>query len=333
MSPSDAPATARSPKLPRATPRWRTWSAGFAQALVFIGLLGVLIPNSLQAQEIEPRRWSHLPTGVMFAGVGYRYGTGDITFDPTLEIEEAEFDQQDGVLSSVYSFAWWGKSMRIEALLPYGYSKWQGLLQGAPASTTREGMRDATFRLSMNLTGAPALSGREFGAWQAANPVRTSTGIGLQVSAPTGEYLEERLLNLGNNRWAIRPQAGILHTHNDWQFELTGTLAFYTDNDEFLVTRTQATDPLLFVQAHAIRTFRPGLWASLSWGGTWGQENQIDGIDRNDERGENFYAVSVGLPINRQQGVKLAWIGSRTHKASGFDSDNIVLAWSMMFDP
>jgi len=296
-------------------------------------VLVTFMPTRAEAQDIEPRRWSHLPTGAIFIGAGYRYATGDISFDPTLEIENAGFEQQDGVLSSVYAFEWLSKSMRVEATLPYGYSNWEGVLSGVPASTTREGFRDATVRVSMLLSGAPPLRGPEFAAWQAKNPIRTSTGIGLQVSAPTGEYLEERLLNLGNNRWAIRPQAGILHTHNRWQFELTGTLALYTDNDEFLVTRTQETNPLLFVQAHVIRTFRPGLWASLSWGGSTGQESSIDGISRKDERGENFWSVSFGFPINRQQGVKIAWIGSRTHKPTGFDSDNFLLAWSMMLDP
>jgi len=30
-------------------------------------------------QDIEPRRWSHLPIGGNFAGAGYAYTTGDTT--------------------------------------------------------------------------------------------------------------------------------------------------------------------------------------------------------------------------------------------------------------
>ena len=44
------------------------------------------------AQDIEPRRWSHLPIGANFAGAAYGYSSGDITFNPVLRIEDGQFD-------------------------------------------------------------------------------------------------------------------------------------------------------------------------------------------------------------------------------------------------
>ena len=44
------------------------------------------------AQDLEPRRWSQMPTGLNFVGVGYGYVNGDIFFDPLLLIEEATFE-------------------------------------------------------------------------------------------------------------------------------------------------------------------------------------------------------------------------------------------------
>ena len=41
------------------------------------------------AQELEPRRWTHLPTDSNFAGVGYAFTDGDLSFDPVLKIEDA----------------------------------------------------------------------------------------------------------------------------------------------------------------------------------------------------------------------------------------------------
>lgn len=308
------------------------WISGWFQLLLGTALVVLLIkPN--EAQELEPRRWSHLPTGVSFASAGYVYTTGDINFDPTLQIEQAQFEQKSLALSALHTGALWGKPLRLELTLPSGWSRWKGLLAGEPRSVTRQGLRDASFRLSMNVAGAPVLSGPAFAAWQAEHPVRTTTGIGLQVTAPSGEYLEDKLLNLGGNRWVVRPQLGLLHTRHDWQFELTGSVSFYGNNDDFLVNDKQATKPLFFAQGHVIRTFRPGLWASASWGVTDGGENQINGIDRNDPRRESYWALSLGFPINRQQGIKLAWVGSRTHQDTGFDSRNLLLGWSLMFSP
>ncbi len=283
-----------------------------------------------EAQDIEPRRWSHLPTGSHFIGIGYRYSRADISLDPTLDLDDVESVQQDVVLSTVHAYAWGGKPVRLEFMLPYGAGRWEGLLSGVPASTRRTGLRDFNARISMNLWGVPALSGPAFARWQAEHPVRTTFGIAALVSAPTGEYQEERLLNLGNNRWVVRPQAGVLHTRDRWQFELTGSVSVYGENDAYLETRTQQSDPLWFVQAHVIHTFRPGLWASVSWGRTQGGENRIDDQARDDLRRESYASLSLGLPINPYQGIRLSWIRSWSHRDIGFDSDSMLLGWSVM---
>ncbi|MBK7519074.1 MAG: transporter [Gammaproteobacteria bacterium] len=50
-------------------------------------------------------------------------------------------------------------------------------------------------------------------AWRAAHPVGTSAGIALDVQLPLGRYDEDKLINLGQNRYVFRPQLGVLqHT-------------------------------------------------------------------------------------------------------------------------
>jgi len=44
------------------------------------------------AQELEPRRWSHLPIATNFLGGGYSYTNADIFFDPVLRIENAKME-------------------------------------------------------------------------------------------------------------------------------------------------------------------------------------------------------------------------------------------------
>jgi hypothetical protein len=54
----------------------RGWGAqALCRAWCLLGLwLGAL---SCHAQDIEPRRWSHLPLDTNFLGVGYAYTNGD----------------------------------------------------------------------------------------------------------------------------------------------------------------------------------------------------------------------------------------------------------------
>jgi hypothetical protein len=61
-------------------------------------------------------------------------------------------------------------------------------------------------RFAINLWGAPPLEGEEFAAYRAAvADSETVVGFGLAVHLPTGYYLEDRLLNLGLNRFTFHP--------------------------------------------------------------------------------------------------------------------------------
>ena len=68
------------------------------------------IYSDVFSQELEPRRWSHLPSGVSFFGLGTGYSAFDTVFDAVLQIENMEVDL--GVVGAVYihMFDRYGKS-------------------------------------------------------------------------------------------------------------------------------------------------------------------------------------------------------------------------------
>lgn len=280
------------------------------------------------AQDLEPRRWTHMPTGMNVIAAGLAYTEGDIFFDPVLEIEDAEFEMGSGFMVYLRSFGLFGKSARVDIAAPYTTGRWAGLLRGEPASTRRSGFMDPRIRFSILLHGAPAQSPQEFATSEKSDWI---VGAAVSVTIPYGHYLEDRLINLGQNRWVVRPQLGVTHIRNQWTYELTGSLFWYQDNDNFFDGGELENDTLYFLQAHLIYTFRPGLWASLSTGYGNGADAKIDGVS-SDFKSENWLtALSVGLPINRQQGVKLAWLRLRTQNDKGSDYDSLAFAWSMIF--
>lgn len=57
-----------------------------AAGLGFIG-------SPLHAQDLDPRRWSHLPTGISFFGIDPGRVSGDIVVDPVLKIEDADVER------------------------------------------------------------------------------------------------------------------------------------------------------------------------------------------------------------------------------------------------
>jgi hypothetical protein len=215
--------------------------------------------------------------------------------------------------------------------VPYANGHWQGLLDGEPAAVRRSGFGDAQLRFSYNFFGAAELSPQAFLEFMAENPVNTTAGVGVSITAPTGEYRNDRLINLGSNRWIVRPEIGVLHQRHKWQFEVTGSVFIFGDNDDFWRSTVREQDPLWFTQGHVIYTFRPGLWAGLSGGYAWGGRSEISGVRKNDDSRIRYWAITLGVPINARQGLSFAIASGRTNTLFDSDLEKVSVGWNLMF--
>lgn len=294
----------------------------------FVVMLMYCLLNTSFAQDTEPRRWAQLPTGVNFAGGGYGYIDGDIFFDPLLQIEEATFEMHKAALVYMRTLGVMGKSARLDFTLPYISGRWEGTVNGEFVKFRRRGPGDARMRFSMLLYGGPAETPREFAKSEKSNTV---VGAAVALTLPTGKYNSDRLINMGDNRWVLRPQLGVTHSRGKWTGELTGSVFLYEDNEKFWQDTKLETDPLFALQAHLIYTFRPGLWTSLSTAYGWGGEATVNGDAKNNPSGNWLTALSFGFPVTRMQGIKIAWIRGRTQKPTGADIDSVAIAYSVMF--
>ncbi|UCE87572.1 MAG: transporter [Deltaproteobacteria bacterium] len=294
-----------------------------------IGAFGWVATAS--AQELEPRRWTHLPTGTHFFGVGYAYTEGDLFFDPILEIEDATVRMHTVALKYIRTFEVLGKSARVDLVGAYQDGSWKGLLEGAPARADRSGFADPELRLAINLFGAPPLQKDEFAQYRKGIESETIAGAALAVNVPLGEYFDDKLINLGTNRFTIRPQLGLVHNRGKWGTELTGAVWFFTDNDDFFGDARREQDPLFAVQGHLVYTFRPGLWLACGVGYGHGGESTIDGDRKDDETQNLVFGASLGIPITRYFGLKIGYLGTRTQNDTGLDSDSLVTAASLLW--
>ena len=289
------------------------------------------LPFLCLAQDLEPRRWSHLPMGANFAGGGYAYTEADIFLDPVLRIEDGEMEMHTWALKYIRTFELLQKSARIGFTQAYQEGRYTGLLNGVPTSIKRSGLADSVLRFAINLYGAPPLEGKEFAAYRAKANVETVFGTALVVQLPTGEYKDDKLINLGTNRYTFRPQLGVVHNRGKWSMELTGAVYIYTDNKDFLDGNKLETDPLYTLQTHLVYTFRPGLWAAAGAGYGYGGESTVNGEEKNDRKERIGWTFSFGYPITPQLGLKVAYLGIRSQESTGQDSDSIGVAFSVFW--
>ncbi len=303
----------------------------FGTSVFFILCLWLLSGEQARCQDVEPRRWTPLPAGTSIVGAGYVKTSGDIALDPLLLLEDGRADIDSLVVSYSRFFALGRKLARFDAIIPLQHANWSGLLDGAPARVSREGFADPTFRFSINLLGAPIAGAGESPQGATTRRVNTVVGAAIAVSVPLGNYLDDKLLNLGQNRFIIRPQIGMVHTRGPWSYEITGSTFFATDNDSFFSGKKRQQDPTFAVQSHLIHVFQPGLWASLSAAYGWGGENSVDSVSKDDSRRDVLVAASVGFPVALNQGVKFAYISKRKNTDTGSNLNSLAIGWSLRF--
>jgi len=161
--------------------------------LIVIPALGLMLlisfglPERASAQDLEPRRWSHLPIGQTIVGVGYVYTEADIFFSPVLKITDGTSRINGLGFSAIHTFDLAGKSARISLLLPYVSGRWDGDVDGEFQIIRRHGGGDPRLRLSMNLYGAPPLKGSAFAQYRAEHTTNTVVGASIAVTVPLGK--------------------------------------------------------------------------------------------------------------------------------------------------
>ncbi len=280
-----------------------------------------IIATPLFSQDLEPRRWTVMPEGMNVIGIGYGHTSGDVLFDPVMQIEDAEVKADTLAVSYIRSFSLAGKALRFDAFVPWHSGEWKGTLRGNLDSTERQGLGDSRFRLSVNLLDTQNLN----------ETSKTVVGAGIAVTVPTGEYDKNKLINLGQNRFTIRPQMGVVHTRGAWSYEVTGSVFFFTDNDDYFKNRVQEQDPLYAIQSHVVYTFSPGMWTSLSAGYGWGGNTSIDKVSKDNEWDNFMTALSFGFPLSRTQSVKLNYLHAQTQNVTGSNTNTLSMGWSVRF--
>ena len=292
----------------------------FLIALLEFGIL--YSPTLLHAQDLEPRAYANAPVGMNFLLVGYQYSEGGLLFDPAVPITDANAEVNMGLLAYVRTLDIAGKSAKAGVLLPYADLYADGYVDGEFRTREDTGLVDPAFYFTMNLYGAPALSVKEFKDYQQD----TIIGFTFKLTAPLGVYDNDKLINIGTNRWSFKPEFGISQAIGRWTFDAAAAAVFYTDNNEFDNGKTRQQDPIYSAQGHIIYSFPRNIWAAVSATYYTGGRTTIDGVTRNDLQQNWRTGFTVALPINRNHSLKI-FGNSGVSTRTGTDYDSLGIAW------
>ncbi|WP_246024759.1 transporter [Paraburkholderia dinghuensis] len=269
--------------------------------------------NSLHAQELEPRTYSPSPVGTNFVLAGYAHVSGDVLTDPSLPITGVSTQLNNFVLGYVRTFALANRTASIGIVQPFVSGNLSGLVIGAPTAVHRAGIGDTQLRFALNLFGNPALQPEAFAR---AKPA-TSLGASLTVQAPTGQYVPSHLVNVGNNRWAFKPEIGLSQPWGDWFFEASVGVWLFTNNTDFFNGQIKRQAPLTVTQLHSGYSFRPGLWLAVDLGYALGGVTSVNDASNSPRQANARGGVTLAVPLGHGWSAKLGYSRGFVTRAAG----------------
>ena len=263
------------------------------------------------AQDLSPRAYLITPLRANAITVANVFNDGELLIEGAVPITGAtgRLDMPNVTLSHALSF--FGRSANVAATLAYGVGHFKGTVTGAEIDAYRSGLFDSVFRLSVNLKGAPAMAAPEFVKWRQ----KLLIGASLKVVAPTGQYDPTKLINLGANRWAVKPEIGVSHRWGNWILDAYGAVWFFTENPEFFSrnqyfpgTQSQTQEPIVAVESHLSYDFRPRLWVSFDANFWRGGRTSLNGVQNPATlQKSSRLGATASFPLTRRQSIKVGY--------------------------
>lgn len=275
--------------------------------------LGATLVSRAVAQELEPRSYSASPIGASFFVAAYSYSSGGILLDPTVPVTGVHAYLGAFTPGYGHTFAIGNVQALFTVAMPYAWGPFYGHVTttNTDSSITRSGIGDLRAKFSVNLIGGPALSPADFAT---RPPSHFILGTSLAIVAPTGQYFSEKLLNIGANRWAFKPEVGASYNWGG-KFYLdayAGAWLFGTNRNYYPGTSKQTQDPLLSFQLHGSYTFMPRTYLAID--GTWytGGQSHVNGGPPSERTDNTRVGALFAYGFTPKQSVKVSWSDGAT---------------------
>jgi hypothetical protein len=270
-------------------------------------------PYRVLAQFNDPRAYANTPVGTNQIELNYAHVHANASLDPSLAIRGANLNVNQGIIDYTYYFGLFGRLAWVEAGVPLaGLS---GSVAGTNISGATNGAGDSSYQFGILLKGGPALNTADFENYEPP----TSLGLSLTITAPTGSYQPNKILNLGSDRWSFKPEVALSHpfgAQRKWEVDVYGNVSFYTDNTSYHGKEILRQQPLPGVEGHLSYSFNDRVWVALDTRYSSRAVTFLNGISQNNAQ-ENFILGSeVNLSLNPRNSLSFVFAKTLVHDNS-----------------
>ena len=279
----------------------------------------------LSAQDLDPRAYFWVPKDATVLLTGYGYSRGDIVTDATVQIQDVKANLHVGSLGVAHSFSFFGMTSQVLVVAPYSWAKASGEVSEKKESILRNGFMDVRMRWSVLFYGAPALSLQD----RMKVKQKTVLGASINVVAPTGQYFSDKLINLGTNRWSVRPELALSQSlGKGWYIDLYSGVWFFSDNKDFYPGKSLRTqNPLGTFQAHLSYNINDLLWVALDATYYVGGTSYVNEINDDNRQSNSRIGLTAAIPTSKSSTLKIAFSTGAVVRI-GQDFDTFSIGWS-----
>jgi len=279
--------------------------------LLFLALTVLCFPDHAYAQFSDPRTYENTPVGLNQLELDYAYAHSNTSIDTSLIVTGANFNLNQGAIGYTHYFGLVHRLFWVKASIPF--AGLNGSVSGTNVSGSTAGAGDSSYEVAALLKGGPALSVPEFADYEPT----TTVGMRLTITAPTGQYDPNKLLNLGADRWSFKPEIAVSHpfgSEQKWQVESYANAYFFTDNTSYHGVEVLRQGTLPGIEGHISYSFTNNLWASLDTRYSFRGTTFVDGVSQNNAQQNFSLGSEANFAINSRNALVFEFDKALVHK-------------------
>ncbi len=256
----------------------------------------------------------------------YGYMSGNVVADPSLPIEDFKITSHNIAAAYVHTFSLAKKLARFQVSLPYTMMDGNLKINGVDTSGSRNGLGDLKLRFGMNLFGSPALDRKDFRKYKQ----KTIVGFSVVATIPTGLYYADKRINIGSNRYTIKPEIGISRRFNRIYAEGYLGVWIYGNNTDYMTNKLLKQAPVYTLQAHTSYYFKNQVWIGID--GNWfnGGQTSVNNKSVGELKDNWRVGATLSAPLSKSQSLKFQ-VNAGAFKNAGLNYDIYSVSYQYVF--
>jgi hypothetical protein len=264
----------------------------------------VLAAVPVMAFADNARDWQNTPIDLNMAFGYYNLIDTNTPIDTSLPIDGLSLNANVYIARFARSFAIDGRNTAVEILQPYADIS-ASFDNGQYFSGTKHngGRGDTQLIIAHNFFGGPALTKEEFASW---TPGTFFSGA-LTLVTPTGDYDKKRIINIGANRWVVKPELAFGTPIGPTWLEFNTYVSLYGKNNDYIGDNKLEQKPLYALESHYSYSINRALWVGLDATYNTGGETKINGSDQDNKQENVIVGATMGFMLSPQFGGLIAY--------------------------